>query len=391
MACCSLMANEIFVLNTNSQSISKIDTNTTTTNNSFSEIGLYGNQIIYHENRLYVVNSGDNNIQVINADTGLNIGYINLENSSNPWNAVIHNDYIYISGYYTNKIYKANLNNFTDIQSVSVGNTPAGLKIYDNKLFVAISGYAISTYLESYICVINLDNFQVIDNYLSGINAQDLVFTNGLAYILFTGNYYDVLSKIIIWNYNTNTVIKEVNTTTYLSTINLAPNNTIYLGNAFTTNFTALDTNTNELITSNIETGDILSFDNEFIYVVETNWTANSKIKKYSIDNVFIQEWTTARGSNSICLRNTVNSIADPTVKKDIEIFLYPNPFIEFISFKSSTTKINKIEIFNVKGQRMAQNSNTNQISTKHLPAGVYFARVSTENDAIIKKIIKLN
>ena len=46
-----LHANNIFVVNSNSRTLSKVDLANLSVNNSFTQIGLFGNHIAYHEAR----------------------------------------------------------------------------------------------------------------------------------------------------------------------------------------------------------------------------------------------------------------------------------------------------------------------------------------------------
>ena len=72
---------------------------------------------------------------------------------------------------------------------------------------------------------------------------------------------------------------------------------------------------------------------------------------------------------------------------------LYPLPATDFVMFENSNLTQNDIhvEIINTNGQLMDSFSTDEpvyQYKTSKLKAGVYFCRINTENQTIVKKII---
>ena len=73
-------------------------------------------------------------------------------------------------------------------------------------------------------------------------------------------------------------------------------------------------------------------------------------------------------------------------------VSLYPNPVEDLLIIQSNTGSINKIEIFNIEGQRILEYSSNSQrieMDLIQIPSGLYFAKISSGNDIIAKKIIK--
>ncbi len=70
---------------------------------------------------------------------------------------------------------------------------------------------------------------------------------------------------------------------------------------------------------------------------------------------------------------------------------VYPNPFDNFIIVEGIATPKNQLSIKNIEGKILLQQSFENQqtIATPHLPKGVYFIEITTENGTTIKKIVK--
>ncbi len=73
---------------------------------------------------------------------------------------------------------------------------------------------------------------------------------------------------------------------------------------------------------------------------------------------------------------NTVTGLSD--FKFQNKIFIYPNPTSNFLNFKSDLT-IKKVEIFNLTGQKLLWNENTNSIDVSDLTIGTYIMEVTEQ------------
>jgi len=60
-----MFADNIYVVNSESRTLSRIDTDTQTVNNTFTQLGLTPNLLKVNEDYIYVVLSGANSIQMI--------------------------------------------------------------------------------------------------------------------------------------------------------------------------------------------------------------------------------------------------------------------------------------------------------------------------------------
>src|SRR5690554_3467536 len=81
-------AHEVIVLNSGSETLSLVDLTAQTTINNFAQTGLYGNQVYYVDDELWLVNSGDNNIQKIDTSNGNILQTVQLPSSSSPWSII---------------------------------------------------------------------------------------------------------------------------------------------------------------------------------------------------------------------------------------------------------------------------------------------------------------
>jgi hypothetical protein len=393
----TICSTDFFIVNSNSQTLSKVNIQTFATNNSFAQIGLYGNDIVYHDQKLYVVNSGDHNVQIINAQTGSTIGHIFLENSSNPMHIVIHDGYAYVSGLYSNKVYKINLSDTTDITSLTVGSGPVGMVIHGNKLFVAISGFIYVTYLPGKVCVIDLDAFSIIDDIDVYTNPQQLLIDNqGLLHVICTGNYFDQFSKVAIINTTTHQIVRTISFSTFLSTISEAPNGTKYLAHYLGAGFYTYHPTTYAISGPIYPNSFSLAYDDSFIYVIESTWTSPSTLKKYTHDFALVGQTNIGLAAIAMASSSPLTTTSDTTIPAALDVTIYPNPFTDHIrlAVKSLSTDT-KVTVYNIKGQKMAEQIgnlvwNGRDMQDRPVPPGIYFIKVSDDSRHIIKKALRM-
>ena len=75
-------------------------------------------------------------------------------------------------------------------------------------------------------------------------------------------------------------------------------------------------------------------------------------------------------------------------------VTLFPNPTTGELTINSEQLTINNVEIFDVYGRKLSSNhliskSSNLQINISHLPAGIYFVQIRTEQGIISKKVVK--
>ena len=90
----SLYGDMVYVVNSVSGTLSKLDTETGTVNNTFAQLGTTPNLVDVAGDYAFVVNSGDNAVQKIDLRTGNTVSNIYVEDSANPWYAKVHEDYL---------------------------------------------------------------------------------------------------------------------------------------------------------------------------------------------------------------------------------------------------------------------------------------------------------
>ncbi len=74
--------------------------------------------------------------------------------------------------------------------------------------------------------------------------------------------------------------------------------------------------------------------------------------------------------------------------RKERLITIYPNPFTDVIII-NSTEVIEEIQLFNSLGEGKRINYSSGKMEINDLPAGIYYLKIFTESETVVKKIIK--
>ena len=189
----------VYVVNSGSETLSRIDLENEIVDNNFVSLGSIPNRIALGNDFALIVNSGDNNIQKIDLSTGNTLAYIYIGQSTNPYDIIIEGEYAYVSASLNNSIYKLHISQETIVDEVEVGNNPAGMAIWQGKLYVGNTDYA-SNYQNCSVSVIDLTTFAVENTFPTQPNPQFLTVFNDLIHICCTGNWDQIQGKIQIYD-----------------------------------------------------------------------------------------------------------------------------------------------------------------------------------------------
>jgi hypothetical protein len=85
-------------------------------------------------------------------------------------------------------------------------------------------------------------------------------------------------------------------------------------------------------------------------------------------------------------VRKDIN-VSIKTIDDSDNIKIYPNPTTGDLIIDAK--KVKSIEVYNSIGSLVSNYKNTNKISIKNLPNGIYILSITIENNRTIKKIIK--
>jgi len=394
-----LHTTEMFVTNTNSRTLSKVNLQTFTVNNAFSQIGLYANHIAYHNAKLFVVNSGDNAIQVIDADTGTTLDTIYLENSSNPWHIKIHAGFGYVTGLFTGKLYRFNLNDFSEVAELYLGVTPQAMLADDELLYVTLTNTQYPVYGQGKVCIVDLNTFSVVNEVNVGTNPQGMIIDSaGKIHVVCTGNYGEIMTSIVIFDSESHEILHTIPAISFYTSIQFGLDGMVYAGNGFGLGFLRYNPETyavlNDYGTTLFPGGESLLFDDNYTYVLEPgNYYFPSKFHVYDSRMDLVHELALGIGANAMVMRIDEDvSVVDIVKPKGLEIKTYPNPFMSQVKIEVIGDEHEyQVEVFNIKGQKVYESKEKSFTwDGKGMPSGVYMVRVKGEREMGIKKLLLL-
>jgi len=224
----------MYVLNSLGASISVIDLTKDTVYNNVATVGMWPNQILYSDAKLYVVNSGSNNVQVFDASTYALKGAIALGANNNPMLiAILSSEKAYVTCSQSNCVKVVNPTTFAILKTIPVGIGATGIAITNGKVYVANTAFDGATYAygPGTVTVISTTADTVIKTISVSKNPQACaVAPNGKVHVICSGDYAAEVGKLVIIDPSTDAVTQTVTVGGNPSTIAVASTGTGYLG-----------------------------------------------------------------------------------------------------------------------------------------------------------------
>ncbi|HOK23021.1 MAG TPA: hypothetical protein PKU94_01980 [Candidatus Hydrothermia bacterium] len=186
--------NYIIIVNTISETLSFYDLDRDSLFEDFLTTGRTPNDLFMLENIGIIVNSGFQGmatLDMIDLPSRSLISRKYLPTGSNPYSICYlnHRYYVTLSAY--NKVYALS-ENFLPVDSIPVGKWPEGICAFENKIFVATTGFDIQnyTYGQGHIYVIDTNTSPTkVDSIEVSTNPQMVKVVDGSIWIMCTGDY----------------------------------------------------------------------------------------------------------------------------------------------------------------------------------------------------------
>jgi hypothetical protein len=207
----------MFILNeggfgANNASLSTKSNGTDVSNNRFEQVnskflGALANDLSSYLGNTYVVLNGSEKIEVINELTLESVSTIEMTGKS-PRNITFYNDYGFVSNF-DGTVTVFNVNDFSIVKDINVGNNPEGLAVLGDKLYVANSGglgdkEGVSDF-DSTLSVIDLNTLTEIEKVVVSINLKKVFAHNNSLYITSADAYettgYSILAPASLYQY----------------------------------------------------------------------------------------------------------------------------------------------------------------------------------------------
>lgn len=379
-------AETLFVVNSSSRTLSKIDTHTDVVINNFATLGNVPNKIVLDGNYLWSVNSGDNSLQKIDRQSGTTIANILVANSSNPWDAVLHGENLYVSGLFSGKVYRVNAQSGSVTGWVTVGTAPEALCVSGDKLYVSNAGNYSQDYTGSSVSVIDLPSFSLLATIPVNKNPQYLTLHNGLLHVSCTGNWADIGGSICVIDTNTDVVVNTIPIGGGTGSIWISPLNealvadsngaNLYRYNAM--DFSVLNSSANPLSSGGSEVCGSASF----VATLQPNWGDNGTVKILHPDLSYWKQYTVGLYPTDIKVYASPSPIQDEVQMPGLVLSASPNPVQsgQLLKLKAPFSLHAELKIYNLKGELLTkENMNGSDIafSTAGLANGCYFYKLS--------------
>ena len=379
-----LSAETLYVVNSQSRTLSRIDTSTDQVNNSFATLGNVPNKIVADPDIIWAVNSGDNAIQKISASSGATLGNIFIGNGVNPWDAIRHQNHLYVTGLFTGKVYKIDTQTGAVVGNINVGTAPEALHVIGEKLYVSNAGNYSQNYLGSSVAVVDLASFTLIKTIPVSANPQYLASYNGILHVSCTGNWTDIGGAVCVIDPVNDELIQTIALGGTPGRIWISNDNTAYIADSngqylFSYNpltYEILNGSTNPLPNGGSE----ITGNSSMIAVLAPNWSGNGTLKILYPDLSPWKQYTVALMPTDLKMGVSATSSYD-AVESLPALSVWPNPVRtgSKISFSASGPLYGEINVYNLKGQKFASIPCTGSSSLNMdviLPCGIYLYRV---------------
>ncbi|MCK4956802.1 MAG: YncE family protein, partial [Candidatus Cloacimonetes bacterium] len=333
----ALFGGNAYVVNSASQTLSKINLESGVVDNKFVTLGQYEgsapNKIAIVDNFALVVVTYENCVQKINLTTGETVCYISLGDSSFPNDIIVEGAFAFVTGNKSCKLYKINISDNTVVGSVDVGLAPQGLKVVNGNVWVLNTGFVSSgVYETGTVSVVDPADMTVLQTIETSLNPANMVQVNENVYVVCTGDYGSELGKISVIKTPENTVTETIEIGGTPASI-VCVNNKFYLGNSWPAGVYVYD-----FINATIEStpedkvfkgGNFLEMGDEYLAVIDGgDYVQNSSVYLYDLtDNSLVAEYELGVGAVHIKFDSDFSDADEDIIVNTFKLQNYPNPF----------------------------------------------------------------
>jgi type IX secretion system substrate protein len=394
----------LYIVNSLGENLSFVNLENHGVNSNAATLGLYTNQIKIRRDKGYVVNSGLNELQIINLQTFSTMNQIPLGTGTNPYNMDFINDSLCaVSLLFTNQVAIVNVNSGQVVQNINVGNGPEGLKYYNGKIYVTNTNFNGAGYDPGTVSVIDVSSLTVENTISVGTNPQSAdIDSNGNLIVSCTGDYASVYSQVDVVNLTSGSVTNSIPLNTFITSVFVNSNNKVYITTfGFGVMVYDLTSQTFERDEADpLPGGSGCVFDNQNnCYIVDFN---EDSIRAFSENHVHLNSYLVGDGPVSVdVFDESVNIVSEENfiVPEKMVLFQnYPNPFNPetqigfYLPNKSDIqlTVYNMLgqEIFSILKNNIHAGYNTIKFDGSNFSSGAYIYKFKTGNNIRMKRMI---
>jgi len=201
--------NLILVANQNANTLSVVNLDDNIVLRDRTTVGNVPNDLIYHDNKLYVINSVSNDMNILRLSddnmfstiqTPFDLG-VNRGNS--PQYGTIASGYMFVSNFNTDDVNVIRLDDMLSVVNINVGTAPQDILAVDDKVYVACSAHNFNanSYDEGTVSVLSVETRERLKSIPIGIgkNPQYLALdADNRLHVVCTGNYNDIAGEVFV-------------------------------------------------------------------------------------------------------------------------------------------------------------------------------------------------
>ncbi len=323
-----------YVVNTLGESLSVIDLQNQTVISDAVTLGLFTNFVTVSNTEIFVVNSGDNAVQVIDLFDYNSQRQIDVGSGTNPWAIeLISPELAAVSLLLTNQVVFVALPSGDIVETVTVGTGPEGMAVSRGYLYVANSGFNGAGFDPGQVSAIRLSDYAVTQIPV-GTNPQAVAAdAEGNIVVVCSGDFFDpaVNGEIDLIDPATQTVSDSLKLDPALTNVVVSASNMAYLA-TFGSGVLVYDLVNRSFIRDEnnpLPGGPGLAVDaQDNVYITDFN---TDSVYVYSPTHQRVAGYLVGDGPLSIAVHEGIVNAIDPSATPVPRTFLlgqnYPNPF----------------------------------------------------------------
>ncbi|MBU0508881.1 hypothetical protein KKH27_08610 [bacterium] len=191
--------DRLYVVQYGDESLAEIRLETGAVNPHVLDLGYGCNDIIAHGSRLFVTNSLLNTVQEIDAETDVTLRDIPTTGGVNPHSAAtLNSDTLAVTNWISNNVLLIRLSSGQVVGNVYVGVAPQGIVAHGDRVYVCLTRYLPSgQYGPGVVMIYNRGDFHLLDSLRVGMNPQTAAVDEwDRLHVVCTGNYGTVGGEI---------------------------------------------------------------------------------------------------------------------------------------------------------------------------------------------------
>ena len=226
------VARAAYIVNGSAQTISVFDIETSEVKNDVLTVGKWPADIKIWGDKAYVVNTGDNNVQIIDLESLTDVGVIDIGDGTLPEKiGFVSDDKAYVSCNGTESVSVVDLAARQVTKTIEVGVAPWGVAVAGQKVYVCNTAYdlASNSYGDGTVSVIDSSTDEIVKTVNVEINPTEIVAFGDRIMVQCTGNYADITGKLCIIDAAADSVVQTIDLDTAPSGIAASPKGIAYI------------------------------------------------------------------------------------------------------------------------------------------------------------------